>query len=40
MNDKFRHRPTPVPKGQLPNWALVLCIASAFALVVLARSIA
>jgi hypothetical protein len=39
MSDKFRHRATPTPKGQLPNWALVLCLASAFALVALARSI-
>jgi hypothetical protein len=39
MNDKIRHRVTPAPKGYLPNWALVLCIASAFALVALARSI-
>jgi hypothetical protein len=27
MNDKLRHRPTPAPKGYLPNWALGLCIA-------------
>ncbi len=40
MTDKNRHRPTPVPKGQMPNWALVLCLASGFALVALARSIA
>ncbi len=39
MNDKIRHRPTPAPKGQLPNWALVLCIAGAIVLVSLARSI-
>ncbi|WP_256440733.1 hypothetical protein [Rhizobacter sp. AJA081-3] len=39
MNDKNRHRATPTPKGYLPNWALVLCIASAFVLVALARSI-
>lgn len=39
MNDKIRHRTTPTPKGHLPNWALVLCIASAIALVALARSI-
>jgi hypothetical protein len=37
MNDKLRHR--PVPKGFLPNWALVVCIAGAIALVVLARSV-
>ena len=35
MTDKNRHRPTPVPKGQMPNWALVLCLASGFALVAL-----
>lgn len=39
MNDKIRHRPTPAPKGHLPNWALVLCIAGAIVLVSLARSI-
>jgi len=39
MNDKLRHRPTPAPKGYLPNWALVCCIAGAFALVTLARTI-
>ncbi len=39
MPDKNRHRPTIVPKGHMPNWALVVCIASAFALVALARSI-
>ncbi|WP_259372591.1 MULTISPECIES: hypothetical protein [Piscinibacter] len=39
MNDKIRHRPTPTPKGHLPNWALVLCIAGAIVLVSVARSI-
>ena len=39
MNDKFRHRPLPVPKGQMPNWALVLCIASGFSPGPLARSV-
>ncbi len=39
MNDKFRHRPTPTPKGHMPNWALALCLVSGFALVALARSI-
>jgi len=39
MPDKIRHRPGLVPKGQMPNWALVVCIASAFALVALARTI-
>ena len=39
MPDKIRHRTGLVPKGQMPNWALVVCIASAFALVALARSI-
>ena len=39
MNDKFRHRTPPTPKGQMPNWALVLCLASGFALVALARSV-
>ena len=31
MTDKNRHRPTPTPKGHMPNWALVLCLASGFA---------
>ena len=39
MNDKIRHRPVPAPKGHLPNWALVLCIAGAIVLVSVARSI-
>jgi hypothetical protein len=39
MTDKLRQRSTPAPKGHLPNWALVLCIASAIALVALARTI-
>lgn len=39
MNDKLRHRPSPVPKGGLPNWALVLGIVGAIALVSLVRSI-
>ncbi len=29
----------PAPKGQMPNWALVLCIVSAIGLVALARTI-
>jgi hypothetical protein len=40
MNDKFRHRNLRAPKGQMPNWALALCLVSGFALVALARSIA
>ena len=39
MPDKNRHRPTPAPKGHLPNWALLLCIAGAIVLVSVARSI-
>ena len=40
MNDKFRHRTPPAPKGQLPNWALVLCLAGAIALVTVAGTLA
>ena len=39
MNGKLRHRPTPAPKGHLPDWALVAAIAGAMLLVSLARSI-
>lgn len=39
MIDKPRHRSGLVPKGQVPNWVLVLGIAGAVALVGLARMI-
>jgi hypothetical protein len=39
MTDKPRHR-RPVPKGQLPNWALVVGIVMAMVLISLARSFA
>ena len=39
MNSKLRHRPTPAPKGHLPDWALVAAIVSAMLLISLARSI-
>jgi len=39
MTDKQRHRPGPAPHGFLPNWALVVIVACAIAVVGLARSI-
>jgi hypothetical protein len=39
MNDKLRHRPRPAPHGFLPNWALVVLVAIAIAVVGLARSV-
>jgi hypothetical protein len=39
MSDKLRHRPGPAPHGFLPNWALVVLVAAAIALVGLARAI-
>jgi len=40
MNDKLRHhRVVPTPKGFLPNWVLVACIAGAIVVISLARSL-
>ena len=40
MTDKPRHRSGLVPKGQVPNWVLVLGIAGAIALIGVIRIIA
>ena len=40
MIDKTRHRSGLVPKGQVPNWVLVLGIAGAIALIGVIRVIA
>jgi hypothetical protein len=37
MDDKLRHRHPPVPKGALPNWALVLGIVGAMILITAVR---
>ena len=39
MTDKLRHRTRPAPHGFLPNWALVVLVAIAIAVVGLARSL-
>ena len=39
MTDKLRHRTRPAPHGFLPNWALVVLVAIAIAVVGLARSV-
>ena len=39
MTDKLRQRTGPAPHGFLPNWALVVLVAFAMAVVGLARSL-